>query len=661
MRGMAFYRERGRRRWYLWLGCLVLAIGGILRFDHVARVAPRATTNDATTAGANGAVCPALLPRMPAPTADAQARRCQEAIARAGRRYVQRTLAAEQQCLGKVQQGALVGAASEGCRGLRFLSSATLQLPSDAATAHEIREAEAEFRGTLEAHCSDATVAALATVSVVDGCNQTVAGLHQCLVADHWDHVQHVLEQQYGDLTPTASSEAQYCQAAIAQAGRRFLLEQVQATADCLTSHSAQGDGQDLAQHCIGKVVHGQFIAPQEPETAAQLRLAEEHLRQHLATACPYEALAVLDACGSDQDSLTQCLLCSHRREAMLLIGGEFAGTPAQPATLFIPWAALRNPILARPDRMLKDQAVAYSEVDQQFYLLSSTRFEPTDPEAETKARVFFTTRNFKDYSEFTVAGLNMPGASFGSPDLTRIDGLWHLVYQKRPSPTAETFRLFHTTSRDLHAWAEPQPLVLALAPDQSLIDGALAKEGAHFFLGFKQRQHQAFYVTGLASAGLTGEWDKPQRALAGTNDPNDPIWGFAENYQFIKIDHVWRMIATGRDPEGLRCGTDARLYEYACSHEPFIYTLAGDGSQLRHWSRWRRKTRLRIPYEGWNSIMHANAAFLVDWRAYDGFFYLFYAGAQDGLRFERRGHAKIGVARSRDLIHWRLPGDLRD
>ncbi len=109
----------------------------------------------------------------------------------------------------------------------------------------------------------------------LEGCEATVEGLQQCLVADPWDHVQHVLAQQYGTLAPTDDSEAQHCQAAIAQAGRHFLVTHVQAMADCLTSHRARGAYQDLAQRCIGQVVHGHFIALTELGTALQLRLAE--------------------------------------------------------------------------------------------------------------------------------------------------------------------------------------------------------------------------------------------------------------------------------------------------------------------------------------------------------------------------------------------------
>jgi len=48
-----------------------------------------------------------------------------------------------------------------------------------------------------------------------------------------------------------------------------------------------------------------------------------------------------------------------------------------------------------------------------------------------------------------------------------------------------------------------------------------------------------------------------------------------------------------------------------------------------------------------------ANAAFLLDHRERDGYFYLLYAGSSDLTSFEGRGHAKLGLARSIDLQTW--------
>lgn len=39
----------------------------------------------------------------------------------------------------------------------------------------------------------------------------------------------------------------------------------------------------------------------------------------------------------------------------------------------------------------------------------------------------------------------------------------------------------------------------------------------------------------------------------------------------------------------------------------------------------------------------------------------LFYAGSDDSESFGRRGHGKIRVSRSRDLVTWRAAGDRAD
>ena len=39
-----------------------------------------------------------------------------------------------------------------------------------------------------------------------------------------------------------------------------------------------------------------------------------------------------------------------------------------------------------------------------------------------------------------------------------------------------------------------------------------------------------------------------------------------------------------------------------------------------------------------------------------DGFFYLLYAGTDEVSSYEGRGHVKLGLARSRDLVTWEVP-----
>lgn len=334
---------------------------------------------------------------------------------------------------------------------------------------------------------------------------------------------------------------------------------------------------------------------------------------------------------------------------AAALAGATGSGAKALP---FIDWASLQNPILSVPDRMLKDPAVVYHE--GYFYFFCSTKFDPADPERDRKKPVFYRTQDFRVFEELYDEDI----AGAGSPDVIKVGDTFYMVFQRAVPPGHPTMRrLFYSTSEDLVHWTPARELAPALQPEMRHIDGALAYAGGYFYLGYKGGQ--AFYVTRSVGPALDGRWLPPQRAWPGG------IWAWAENFQFLNIDGTWRLVATSRAPTGgtilgvLRNLWRELWYPYCGNHEPYLFTIWGTGTELRHWARWTGKTLLDVPHEGWNTVMHANSAYLCDWRQYDGYFYLFYAGSADGEKFEGRGHGKIGVVRSRDLIHWRLPGDL--
>jgi hypothetical protein len=97
--------------------------------------------------------------------------------------------------------------------------------------------------------------------------------------------------------------------------------------------------------------------------------------------------------------------------------------------------------------------------------------------------------------------------------------------------------------------------------------------------------------------------------------------------------------------------------------HRPKLYRLAGDPNDPESWRHWTLVRQLDVPAEAWNGgetpgITHetANAAYLCDARRLDGYWYLLYAGSTELATFEGRGHAKIGVARSKDLERWEVP-----
>jgi hypothetical protein len=594
------------------------------------------------------AACPDLTPLRTIAPPNRAAARCAKALGRAGTRYVTGALAAHHACLARWQDGEIEGDPYAACVGSVLLATRTHLSPVDTGTAETLSRLRERVRQLADKRCGGVTDV------VPYGCEGT--DLAACVLADLAEHVGHLLAATHGAVAPVGESpEARRCQGAIAKATRGFLRAVQAATNQCL---AREADRANAVTRCVGEVRGGSIVLASHGGTAARIARAERRMQKRLRRRCPASALASLDACGTDDEELAACLLCSHCREVMLLTQATRAGTPQDSATAFVDWATLRNPVLALPDQALKDQALVYG--DGWFRLFSSVRFRAGDPGAATEPRWFYRTRDFIDWEPFVGhPELNGPGVGPGSPDVTRLDDTWRMTFQSRPAASTDPDdrEIFLSTSTDLDTWTPPVQLTSDLIADAPIIDGALAWDGSRFVLGFKDRVRQTFQVARALGADLAGGFAPPEQAVAGKDDP---VAGFAENYQFTKVDDVWRLVATGRDPDPYRCANQIFAI-YTCSHEPFIYTLSGPPGEFTSWTRWMRKRWLRVPFEAWNQVMHANTGFLSDRREHDGFFYLSYAGAADGDQFDRRGHGKIGLARSRDLVHWRVPGDLRD
>ena len=87
--------------------------------------------------------------------------------------------------------------------------------------------------------------------------------------------------------------------------------------------------------------------------------------------------------------------------------------------------------------------------------------------------------------------------------------------------------------------------------------------------------------------------------------------------------------------------------------------TMKGSGKKPEDWLEWHPPTVLKVPQEGFNTYHRSNAAFLADWREYDGYFYLLYAGTTEGKTHAGRGNNKLGLARSQDLKTWSAPSNV--
>jgi hypothetical protein len=177
------------------------------------------------------------------------------------------------------------------------------------------------------------------------------------------------------------------------------------------------------------------------------------------------------------------------------------------------------------------------------------------------------------------------------------------------------------------------------------MIDGAFVFTGHDLLLGFKYSsptQPDVFELARSTTGRPRGPWQ-----LVGRPDIEVDA-GTVENYEFVMAGGQWRLVATSDNLD-----------------QPWLFTLAGDPGQAAGWLHWSPGYPLSVPSEAFNSgpgissigFEHANSAFLCDASARAGhYFYLFYAGSNELTRFDGWGQAKIGVARSTDLVHWQVP-----
>jgi hypothetical protein len=232
------------------------------------------------------------------------------------------------------------------------------------------------------------------------------------------------------------------------------------------------------------------------------------------------------------------------------------------------------------------------------------------------------------------------------SPDVARApDGTFVVTYQSFVHDVGGGLaKLYYRTTTDFAHFSPPHQLLKPelTAPTDRVIDAALAWTPAGLLLGFKTGSNaQAFELARSASGSLDGPWQvigKPDIRVFG-----DTI----ENYQFIRIDGRWKLLATSNVLD-----------------RPFLFDLVGDASRPNGWLRWSKGRQLDVPQEPWNTgtgltgttLEHANCAYLVDRRSTDGYFYLLYEDAPEKSRFGGEGHGVLGIARSIDLVSWSVP-----
>ena len=288
-------------------------------------------------------------------------------------------------------------------------------------------------------------------------------------------------------------------------------------------------------------------------------------------------------------------------------------------------WEAVRNPILAFDDAAVKD-AFAIRRGDEWLFGYSYIKDDPF------RFRLGFSrTKDLRTFAheppvdDAAVGGLASPTVAVAP------DGTYVMTYNSHTRDVGDTAnKLYYKTSRDLRVWSDPTRIHVegADAPADRLIDAAIAFAPNGVLLFFKREQ--------TSSVAFAASIESPFTLLG----PTEPA--SIENVQVLAIDGVYHLLATSLP-----------LY-----HRPVLHRLAGDPTEPASFRTWTRVRELEIEEQTWNTgegflYERANASYLVDERANDGFFYLVYAGSTELRTYAGRGHAKLGVSRSRDLVTW--------
>jgi hypothetical protein len=291
-----------------------------------------------------------------------------------------------------------------------------------------------------------------------------------------------------------------------------------------------------------------------------------------------------------------------------------------------IDWSALTNPILSDPTVGVKDQALQWS--GGEWHMLYS---DMTATKAAPHVHFSVAVSSSPDLRQWSAPRVIADNAA--SPDIVRSpSGSFVVTYQ---TPQGLAYRT--TTSASLQSWSTAHPLGRGLA--QRMIDAALAFTGHGVILGFKAGTTTQHFEIAWAPS-LSGTFH-----LVGQPDIvvyDDTV----ENYEFLTVDGAWHLMTTSNTLD-----------------QPFIFTLdPGNPATPSTWLHWSEGQELSVPSEAFNSgqgissvgYEHANSAFLCVGPG--GEDYLTYAGSTELTQFGGWGHARIGLARSTDLVHWSVP-----
>ena len=320
----------------------------------------------------------------------------------------------------------------------------------------------------------------------------------------------------------------------------------------------------------------------------------------------------------------------------------------------FIDWENLENPVLEYENWSIKDYAAAYR--DGTFYVFYSAFYEDR---GKTRSHVVeVTTKDWKTFSEpiLHVDGREDGWTGMCSPNLTEAHGKYYLTFNSwgKKHPNEGTNDLFYMESEDLVNWSPYKRIAAEYTKDKTCIDVCILYENGKFYLFWKDDYLMGddfrFKKTRLAVAdNIDGPYE-----LVGTGYPS-LLMDYTrengqhhENYCVFKSDGVWHMLTSD--------------YGGPMRRGVWLYQLLGHPAADYSYLTWGNGYAFNLKRGDWNPDDKANASAIYDWREHDGYFYLLFAGSKDedasGYEYAGRGWNRLGLARSRDLVHWVMAGE---
>lgn len=327
-------------------------------------------------------------------------------------------------------------------------------------------------------------------------------------------------------------------------------------------------------------------------------------------------------------------------------------------------WSTLSNPVFQRPDWSVKDATMGYDPGSNRFLLAFSAFYNDTAPGSSTLTTIShvvgFLTTNFSSLSgpTFVISGHDAGWIGMCSPNLTPLpqsaNHSFVLTFNSWGDEAGKPNQLFFMTSTDLAHWqalpadarpAEPpyHPLAPTLTSGSRSIDAAVTfwEEQQVWVLAYKNAQGTLAVAT---SEALDGEF---QPVSGVSMQPN--VLAEHENFEFVV------------GPDGnMRLVSSDYGVGITGPRNTWIYTQADASS----FAQWTHGYATNISAQWFNTNDLANAGYVADFRAVPadlgdptgpafGAYVLLYAGNQNDQGWAGRGHNRLGMARSVDLVSW--------